>query len=154
MSQQRQIILDNIRIDINDIDEDDQLINNVRYNRGDFLEILSQIRINWNVRGNDPTKVIFCYPVVQPRSLLDPVAVESVAYNVSQLPTALEVIGAINTYYGQDFFPNQAINNLDNIDISGKKLLVLRFSKNFYLGGIFSGLEFYTDGIYYVRMSI
>ena len=149
-------ILTNVRWLVSDTNlEGEFFLNNERLQKDDFLERLSEIEIIWYLNPNDPNKIIFLYPIageVNDDFEFDPV--QAVAYNLNSLPTALEVIGAINSHYSEKAFNNQALNDREIetrnwiLNLDYPKYLLLRESVKFV------GLETIRPGVYLVMVEL
>lgn len=153
MSSQRQIILNNIRWFVADINLDLVItINGEGLEDPQVLERLSQIPINWILDPIHPERIVLLYPITDmTHPIFEAIPTDSVAYNPNSLPTALEVIGAIGTYYNEKISPNQVIN--DNEIEYNNRYLDLNYNRSSLLQRLtFDGLELIRAGVYLVRL--
>lgn len=154
-----QRILNNVVFSILDPDlsGDSQLsIDGRDFDRDEYLERLSQITMNWI--PYDENNVIFIYPVKNFRYTTSTnIPIETVKYSIYSLPTALEVIGAISTYYSSNRLTQQApeLFGVDNkITIHGRKFRNWQDKKEqFNQFPYFDGLEMIRPGVYFVHIN-
>lgn len=154
MSSQRQIILDIIPWFVSDSNlEVDVEINGEVFLGETLVERLSQIPINWILDPEHPRRIIFLYPVTGVvHDVFNSEPVETVAYDPANLPTAIEVLGAIGTHYAQKVFPDHLLDE-EEIDHNGK-VLSIDYPKYVLLqhNEMFAGLELIRPGIYSVLL--
>lgn len=158
-------ILNNIEWSITDSELVDFLkIDNINLDKDDFIERLSQISMNWVPYDSQNIfnfgNIVFLYPFqvnIELESIGEPI--ETVKYPISSLPTALEVIGAINTFYSRNIAREQQAPELFNADGN----LVVRnreFLKEFPISALlfhpvdtFGGLQMVRPGVYLVNIN-
>ena len=151
-------ILNNIKWLVYDHDlEDYVFIDNEELNKDEFLRRLSQISMNWTPYPDNPSNVIFLYPVKYDLGQTNDnyVPVESIVYPISSLPTALEVIGAISTYYGQKLAIQQApelfgVNDGLIMTNQGYYTSNIYRSDLLYDNNLFKGLKMIRPGVYLI----
>ena len=150
-------VLINIEWRVSDIDLDFNLgIDGENLDREDFLEGLSQILMLWTPYPNDPTSIIFLYHLTSHEAagsnVIDLIPVETMKYPISSLPTALEVIGAISTYYDKEVLTQQVPELFGNNDLLPGRpgLFTSTYPRFELLGGseLFKGLRMVQPGVY------
>ena len=148
-------LLDNIGWFVSDHElEEDLSIDGRALQKNEFLEALSNIPMTWTRKSPCDNIILFLYPTTNAEKTtnIQIGPVESVIYSISILPTALEVIGAINSHYSERI--NSIISNRDIIPHRGMELLVNATKRDLLNGDPFDGLELISPGLYYVSINV
>lgn len=143
-------LLDNILWNITDLDLEDTVKIDEEDIDENVTERLAQIPVNLESLPERRDKVIFLYPI----GLEETEVVEEVIYNINDLPTALEILGAIGTHYATNLLSPPVIVGPNNIIYEN---FVFSFKYPRYLTlrdyMFFKSLIRISPGVYYVKLT-
>lgn len=118
--------------------------------KDEFLRKLSEKQMEWNT---DMSEIVFLYPITGKSTLdteIDELLVNPVIYLTEDLPTALEVIGAISTYYNQNISPS--ISNVDDEIHTEYKILITKYLRYKLLTSTdFAGIKKVSENTYLIK---
>lgn len=146
-------ILTNIEFNISDSElQDDLGINDEYFDKEEFLNRLSQISMNWTPYPSNSEIIVFLYPLLHTISENQSEPVYSIPYRISDLPTALETIGAINTWFSQDLI-TPGVNDLPIEQIRRRGDLTFEVKRyELFENQNFDGLTMLSPGVYYIKL--
>lgn len=137
-------------------------INVAVVNQENFYAYLSTVNMQWTPYENDLNTIVLVFPIHENIMNMGGFIetqneIKAVKYNISDLPTALEVVGAIYTFYN-DIMIEPTIPELFDresfmeIQVPRRKRLLLRFSNsNFFKNAQFYGLIMIKPGVYFIN---
>ena len=122
----------------------DEIYEGEYLNKQEFLNYMSVIPMQWQVSKHDYNHIILGYPSIDRSGRF---AISRVPYNIRDLPTAMEVIGAIAGWYQRPLTSEekQSFNNYRKIK-NPKKIDLLEGHVQF------QGLHNVAPGVYNVLL--
>lgn len=146
--------LTDINWDINDrLLRDTLEIKGINLNKEQFVKELSERRQRWIEDSNNPGTIVFLYDIENDPS--KSTRVIAIRYNISDLGTALDVIGAISTFYDKNMVES-SIDLESDIIITAASwplfLTVVKKTRALLAKTSFFGLTMISPGIYHIDL--
>ena len=146
----------NIQGKISETEENEELdveflATDIYYNEALF-DKLAEIPVILTGTVTDPDTVILLYRLSNVGTVMGERPVLPVKYNVSDLTNALQIFGAITTWYKDTFVSRGSGHFPPNVttELSDGTVLLINPTRDAILGAYFRGLEKVDSGVYYV----